>query len=109
MSQLGKLEEDRGEFTNKGAQVIAIAVQEQAGAARSVEVSKATFPILADADHSVTSQYGVFAILPASSGGKGKAGPAVFIISQDGRIHWAYVAKGPSDRPSNQTILDNLP
>ena len=35
--------------------------------------------------------------------------PAVFIIDQSGQIVWSYVGQSASDRPSVQTILENLP
>ncbi len=99
------MEKDRAKFENVGAKVIAIAVQDEAGAAKSVEASKAGFPILADAEHLVTELYGVLGLIEDPN----LATPAVFVIDQNGLIRWSYVAKYESDRPSNQTILENLP
>lgn len=104
MGQLGGLEKDRADFESAGAQLIAIAVQDEAGAAKSVEITKAQFPILADADHHVAELYGVFGGLDSTL-----ATPAVFVIDKSGQVHWSHIAQNDTDRPSSQTILNNLP
>jgi peroxiredoxin len=108
MSQLVQLEKDQAMFMDKGAKIIALAVQDQAGAAQSVDATKAEFPILADADHHVADQYGVFDLLTDVSI-RGKAAPAVFIVDQSDHIRWSHIAANINDRPWNQTILENLP
>ena len=108
MDQLGELENDRAAFEEKGVQIIALAVQSQEEAASSIEKSKAQYPILADAEHTVAELYGVFDLLSGVPV-KGKATPSVFIIEQNGQIVWAYIASNISDRVSSKTILENLP
>ncbi len=81
-----------------------MAVQDVAGAQTSVQDTKTTFPILADPDHAMADQYGVFNLL-----GDGVATPSVFVINQAGQITWSYVGKNINDRPTNQEILSNLP
>jgi peroxiredoxin len=107
MRQLGQLEQDRTLFSNKGAKVIALAVQDQVGAAQSATTTKAGYPILADKDHQVAEQYGVFDLLTDVT--PGKATPAVFILEPNGQVRWSYIAKNIDDRPSNQAIVENLP
>ena len=63
MRQLVQLEQDQAKFGDKGAKIIALAVQDKAGAAESATKTKATFPIVADTDHHVADQYGVFDLL----------------------------------------------
>ncbi|MFQ5576855.1 MAG: peroxiredoxin family protein [Anaerolineae bacterium] len=103
-NQLVELEKDRPKFEAKGAQIIALAYQNQNDARQSVAETGAAYPILADADHRVAGQYGVFNLL-----GDGVATPAVFIIGPNREILWSYIGANIADRPSNKTILENLP
>lgn len=99
-----QLETDQAQFRAKQTEVLAVAVQNQADAQASVSKSGASYPILADADHRVAEAYGVYNLL-----GDGLATPAIFIIDKTGQIVWSYVGKDINDRPSSQTILENLP
>jgi peroxiredoxin Q/BCP len=99
-----QLEADRPQFEQKNAQILAVAVQDQAGAQQAAAETGAAYPILADPDHRMTEAYGVF-----NTQGDNVATPAVFIIDKNGQIAWSYIGQGVSDRPSNQTILDNVP
>lgn len=103
MKQLGELEENYTKYEEKGAQIIALAVQPQDEAALSVERSEAQYPILADSEHAVADQYGVYNLSDNS-----EAAPSVFIISQDGRIIWDHIGTGVTDRVPSETILENL-
>jgi peroxiredoxin len=106
MDQLGELETLISDFESLGAQLIAIAYQSEADAAKSVEASGAAFPILADVDRQVIDLYGVYGLETSQAN---KTVPAVFVIDQAGNIHWTYVGKYAADRPEAQLILDNLP
>jgi len=106
MDQLGELETRISEFESRGAQLLAIAYQPEADAAKSVEKSGVTYPILADVDRQVIDLYGVYGLETSQAN---KTVPAVFVIDQSGNIHWAYVGKYAADRPEAQLILDNLP
>jgi alkyl hydroperoxide reductase subunit AhpC len=85
-------------------QIIALAVQPQYDAALSGEKSKAQCPILADDEHTVADEYGVYNRFDDS-----EAAASVFIIDQDGRIIWDYIAITQSHRVQSETILENLP
>ncbi len=104
MNQLGQLDGDLDKFEEKGAQVIAIAVQDVAEAAQSVEKSGARFPVLADADHTVTEAYNIYDLF-----GDEIAAPAVFIINPDGQIVWQYIGETQPDRKSSTEILEQIP
>ena len=104
MNQLGGLAKDYIKFEEKGAQIIALAVQTQDGAASSVKRTKAQYPILADSDHAVADKYGVYNLRSDL-----KAAPSVFIISQDGRIIWDSITRDDSGRVPSKTILEFLP
>jgi peroxiredoxin len=91
-------------FQQRDTQIIALAVHDVAGAQRVAQATGAAFPLLADPDHTVAAAYGVYNLL-----GDGIATPAVFIVDKQGSIVWSYIAKDASDRPTSQTILQNLP
>lgn len=113
MSQLGQLTKDRSIYEEKGAQIIAVAVQSQEAAVLSAERSKAQYPILADSEHTVAQAYGVtqlsLGLVESDESDWAKSGGAVFVIDSDGQIVWEYLAKSFSDRAPSQTILENLP
>jgi len=98
------LEADLAHIRSQNAEVLAIAVQDQAGAQATVNSTGATFPILADTDRRVAEAYGIYNLL-----GDGVAAPSVFIIDPLGQIVWSYIGQSVSDRASNQAILANLP
>ena len=92
-------------FQDAGAEIVALAVASISSVERNVvNLLNLPYPVLADPDHEVTEDYGVYDIL-----GDSLAAPAVFIIDTDGEIVWSYVGSGPGDRPSANTILQNLP
>jgi peroxiredoxin len=103
MNQLGQLDKDLDKYEEKGAQVIAIAVQDETQAAQSVEKSGARFPVLADADHAVTEAYNIYNLF----GGE-FAAPSVFIINSDGQIVWYYIGTKLDRKPSAE-ILEQIP
>lgn len=104
MNQLGELATDHTKYKDKEAQIIALAVQPQDEAARTVEKTKAQYPVLADNEHVVAEQYGVYSLFNDS-----EAAASVFIIGHDGRIIWDHVATVVTDRVPSDTILENLP
>lgn len=104
MNQLGGLAKDYIKLEEKGAQIIALAVQPQIEAALTVESTEAQFSILADSEHAVADKYGVYNLFSDS-----KAAASVFIISQDGRIVWHSIAARQRERVPSETILENLP
>lgn len=91
-------------FQERDAEVLALAVQDVARAKRMQEITGAEFPILADSDHMVAAQYGVFNLLS-----DGIAAPAVFIIDRDGHIVWSYIGQDAFDRPTVEEIIARLP
>lgn len=92
------------DFQGRNTEIIALAVHNLAGAGQVARVTEALFPILADPDHAVAEAYGVYNVL-----GDGIATPSVFIIDTSGQIVWSHVGWNAADRPSIQTILENLP
>ena len=86
------------------AEVLAISVDNLAGAERVVSQLGIPFPILYDPSKQVPQEYGVFNLL-----GDNLATPSTFILDKEGVIRWKYVASGSiSDRPSVSEILGQL-
>ena len=105
VEQLREIENDLAKYEEKGAQVIAIAVQTDRQAAQAAQLSRVQFPILADENHAVAEAYGVL--------NAGLSNPSVFIINKDWQIVWVEITQiegsgGGSDRVPSQTILENL-
>lgn len=98
-----ELQQRYGEFQARGAEVIALAVAPREAVEGVHSAIGASFPILADPEHRAAEMYGVYNLL-----GDGLAAPSVFIL-QAGRIHWAYVGRDSTDRPSVDEILAHLP
>jgi peroxiredoxin Q/BCP len=118
VTQLKGIERDYAKYEEKGAQVIAIAVQSSAAAEFATEQIGVQFPILADSDHIVAEAYGVYDLLPEDDG---ESTPSVFVINKDGKIVWNHIAtsifeegeepKFPScggERVQSETILEHL-
>jgi peroxiredoxin len=112
MTQLSQIENDLAKYEEKGAQVIAVAVQDEQKAGMSAKVSNATFPLLADIDSAIAEAYGVF-LLTSPIIDVGVSIPSVFIINKDRQIVWSEIThiegRGCGmERIPSQTILENL-
>lgn len=106
MAQLSQISNDQLKYDDKGAQVIAIAVQDEKAAERTANFIDARFPVLADQKHMVAKAFGVLE-------NAGLSHPSVFIINPDFSIAWSeitYIEGGGcgKERVPSQTILDNL-
>lgn len=101
--QLAELQHAYDEFRQRGAEVLAIAVQDVDTAGRAAVSAQAAYPILADADHAVSAAYGVYNTL-----GDGQVTPAVFVIDRAGVIVWSYIGRSAGDRPATEDILAHL-
>jgi peroxiredoxin len=99
-----ELQEHYEEFQSAGVEVIALVVAPLSsvdGIRQSIGIS---YPVLADTDHRVSEDYGVYNLL-----GDGVAAPAVFVIDSDGQIVWHDIGADTYDRFSAETILAHLP
>ena len=92
------------DFQARNTEVVALAVHDRTSAGVVAQVTGAPFPVLADPDHTAAEAYAVYNLL-----GDGIATPSVFIIDTLGNIVWSYVGQSALDRPSVETILENLP
>jgi peroxiredoxin len=113
MAQLSEIENDRALYEEMGAQVIAIAIQNEQQASSSSKISSAQFPILAG-DKAVAEAYDVYEDLSAGFDVEfGSSTPSVFIINKVQEIVWGKIShiegSGCGDnRIPSQTILENL-
>ena len=98
------MEAELARFQAEETALIAVAVQDQAGAQATVAEAGVSYPVLADPDHQIADKYQVYNLL-----GDGVATPSVFIIDKTGQLVWSYIGQSVGDRPDNATILANLP
>ncbi|MCS7061956.1 MAG: redoxin domain-containing protein [Anaerolineae bacterium] len=101
--QLAELQNAYEEFKQRGAEVLAIGVQDVETAARASVSAQAAYPILAETDHAVSARYGVYSVL-----GDGQVTPAVFVVDRAGMIVWSYIGRSAGDRPTTEDILAHL-
>ena len=85
------------------AEVLAISVDNLAGAERVISRIGIPFPILYDPSKEVPQAYGVFNLLNDNL-----ATPSTFILDKEGVIRYRYVASGIGDRPRVSQILQEL-
>ena len=67
------------------------------------EHTRASFPVLSDADHLVTGSYGLFDLLD-----DGVSAPATLILNRDSELIGSQVGSSVSDRASAASILQFL-
>ncbi len=91
------------EFENRNVGLAAISTDSLVDAEQMEVLAEAEFPILADTNADVSSDYGVFNLL-----GDNVAAPATFIIEPDGGVVWGYVGVDIGDRVPTLVILDVL-
>ncbi|HZH02090.1 MAG TPA: peroxiredoxin-like family protein [Flavisolibacter sp.] len=124
--ELQRIQDSLTLFTAKGAQVIAITPEAGEGIAKTVEKTRAAFPILYDQDMKIAKGYGVaFEVdektanryksfgndLMAINGQKGKPYlpvPAVYIVNRDGSITYRYFESDYRKRPSVKELLEQI-
>ena len=82
--------------------MIAISADSPADGQKVASELKLTFPVLSDVYKNFIKQYGV--LHPA----EGIARPSMFIVNKEGKIVWKYVGSEASDRPSIDTVLQQL-
>jgi peroxiredoxin len=124
--QLKKLEDSLLLIKNKGARLIAVTPEKPEYISKTIEKTKASYPLLYDKEMKIMKAYGVaFQVddksvsryknadidLLNANGQKDKAFlpvPATYIISKEGTILYRYFDTDYKKRPSVQEILDNL-
>ncbi len=78
------------EFADAGAQVLGVSMDTAETQAKFAESLKAPFPLLADADGSVSKAYGVW-------NEAGYASRVTFVIGKDGKVLGAFEGKEALD------------
>ena len=101
-AQISGLQEFYDEMRAEGAELLAISVDDIAGAQRMRHAANAQFPILADPTHSAAMAYGLFNLL-----GDGYAAPATILLDSNEMIA-VDVGLNVGDYPSAASILDAL-
>jgi peroxiredoxin len=125
--ELHRLEDSLKLITDKGAQLIAITPEKQEGIAKTIESTKATYPIITDDDMKIMKAYDVayqvddktvgrykMASIDLAANNGQKPGsiylpvPAVYIINKDGEISYRFFDPDYKKRPSVKDLLENL-
>ena len=125
--ELQKLEDSLQLIKEKGAQLIAITPEKQEGIAKTIEKTKASYPIITDdelkimkaydvayqVDTKTIDRYKMASIdLAANNGQKPDAVylpvPAVYIIGKDGEIKYRFFEEDYKKQAAVKDILNNL-
>jgi len=124
--QLKKLEDSLQLIKNKGARLVAVTAEKPEFISKTIEKTKASYPLLYDKEMKIMKAYAVaFQVddksvtryknadidLITANGQKDKAFlpvPAVYIISKEGTILYRYFDTDYKKRPSVQELLNNL-
>jgi len=125
--ELQKLEDSLQLIKEKGAQLIAITPEKQEGITKTVERTKATYPIINDdelkimkaydvayqVDTKTIDRYKMASIDLASNNGQKPEAvylpvPAVYIIGKDGEIKYRFFEEDYKKQAAVKDILNNL-
>jgi len=125
--ELQRLQDSLQLITEGGAQLVAVTLEKQEGIAKTIEKTKANFPILSDeemkimkaydvvyqVDEKTIARYKMASIdLAANNGQKPDAVylpiPAVYVINKQGEITYRYFESDYRKRPYVKDILENL-
>jgi peroxiredoxin len=125
--ELQKLEDSLSLIKEKGAQLIAITPEKQEGITKTIDKTKASYPIITDEDAKIMKAYDVgYQVdtktidrykmasidLAANNGQKPDAVylpvPAVYIVGKDGEIKYRYFEEDYKKQAAVKDILNNL-
>lgn len=124
--QLKKLEDSLSLITGKGASVLAISPEVPQNIDKTIEKTKATFPILHDKNLAIMKSYDVafkvddktiekyktygidFSVANGAENGANLPVPAVYVINKEGKIVYRHFDKDYTRRASVADILAHL-
>jgi peroxiredoxin len=124
--QLKKLEDSLLQITNKGATLIAITAEQPENISKTIEKTKATYPVVFDDGLKIMKNYDVanavdektiktykgygidFTKVNGETNGNNLPVPATFVINQQGKITYRHFDKDYTKRPSVAEILEKL-
>jgi peroxiredoxin len=102
VAQLFAINDDIKHFRELGANVVALSSDStQETAEKFAKYGRFDFPTLSDPNNSVAQKYGTFT--PAQNGNDEDLQHGTFLVSQAGKVLWAYT--GPSPFTDNKTLL----
>ena len=123
--ELSRLQDSLQLILDKGAFVVAISPEIQDNINKTVEMTKASFPVIHDEGLKIMKAYDVAFEVPENtltryrnasldieknngSNGKWLPVPAVFIIDKDSRVIYRFFDSDYKKRPSVKELLENL-
>ena len=95
---MGQLAHAYPNFHDAGIALLMVSVDSVRRARQLAEQINPPFPVLSDADADATVAYDIFE--------NGIALPSTWLIDREGMVHWAYIGKHASDRPTPEVMLD---
>jgi peroxiredoxin Q/BCP len=108
--QFGLLAENIAAYTARGIQVVGVLAQNREAVRRYIEETGLPFDILIDERRDVLRAYGVWHRIGLDAWNISR--PAVFLINQDGTIHYSFIGDQQRQFPSQPEILaaaDQMP
>jgi peroxiredoxin len=120
IKQLKDYQDSLSQFADKNATLIAITPEKNEGIEKTIRITAATFSILQDVDLGIMDSYKVidpdkvaeyrstYANVKEDHSKNFLPVPATYIISQDGKITFAYFDPNYKIRISNKLLLDKL-
>lgn len=123
--QLSRFSDSLSQLTAKGASVLAITPENAENVKKTIEKTKASFPVLEDEgltimklykvnfavdENTITKYkgYGIYFDKANGSNGANLPVPATYIIGQNGKIKYVFFNTDYRKRASVQEILNNL-
>lgn len=105
VAQLFGLDEELAKFQSLGAQIIAVSADPvEQTAERFAQYGRFNFPVLADPDYRVATNFGVYTL--AGDGETGNLLHATFLIDRTGKVTWAQLGEQPwTDNKSLLVLL----
>ncbi len=95
-----------GRIEGLNARLVAVSVDSPDELMRLRETLELQFPLLSDADFSVSRQYGVYLSDETDAGPQPHGEPAVFVLDGQGRLVFSQIQSGPKGAASaNETLL----
>ena len=95
-----ELQDRYRELKSLGVEVIAISVDDRAGAEMAVEELGLKYPVLYDSDFAVTRSWGIFDLLD-----DGVAAPATYLFDKAGKLIAYRVGEHIADRPAAGEVV----
>jgi methyl-accepting chemotaxis protein len=104
--KFGELAQHSRDYVARGIQVVTVVAQSSDVVRRYVEDQGLPFNILIDESRDVLKAYGVWHRLGLDAWNIAR--PALFLIDQDGKIHYSFVSDRQDEFPTHEAIVAEI-